>query len=57
MREVNIEKEPCSECGGRREKCNRWKGSDIGSILWLGGEFIRFFNPQIDWWADHFRLN
>ncbi len=37
--------------------CNRQKGSDIGSILWQTGEFIRFFNPRTDQWADHFRLN
>lgn len=37
--------------------CNRQKGSDIGSILWRTGEFIRFFNPRIDFWADHFRLD
>jgi len=36
--------------------CNRQKGSDIGSILWQTGEFIRFFNPRVDKWADHFRL-
>src|SRR3990167_3075969 len=36
--------------------CNRQKGSDIGSILWRTGEFIRFFNPRIDRWADHFQL-
>ena len=37
--------------------CNRQKGSDIGSILWQTGEFIRFFNPRVDHWADHFRLD
>lgn len=37
--------------------CNRQKGSDIGSILWRTGEFIRFFNPRTDRWADHFRLD
>ena len=36
--------------------CNRQKGSDIGSILWQTGEFIRFFNPRTDRWADHFQL-
>ena len=35
--------------------CNRHKGSDIGSIS-DSGEFIRFFNPRADRWADHFRL-
>jgi len=37
--------------------CNRHKGSDIASILWQTGEFIRFFNPRIDQWVEHFRLN
>ena len=37
--------------------CNRQKGSDIGSILWRIGEFIRFFTPRVDRWADHFRLD
>ncbi len=36
--------------------CNRQKGSDVGSILWRTGEFMRFFNPRTDRWADHFRL-
>jgi hypothetical protein len=36
--------------------CNRNKGSDIGSIIWRTGEFIRFFNPRTDRWADHFYL-
>ena len=37
--------------------CNRQKGSDIGSILQQTDEFIRFFNPRKDLWADHFRLD
>ncbi len=37
--------------------CNRQKGSDVGSIVWRTGEFIRFYNPRIDHWADHFRLD
>ena len=37
--------------------CNRQKGSDIGSIVWETGEFIRFFNPRTDRWADHFQLD
>jgi hypothetical protein len=36
--------------------CNRQKGSDIGSILLRISEFIRFFNPRIDRWGEHFRL-
>lgn len=36
--------------------CNRHKGSDIGTVLSGSNEFIRFFNPRTDRWADHFRL-
>ncbi len=36
--------------------CNRHKGSDIGSIHPETGEFVRFFNPRIDKWTDHFRM-
>lgn len=36
--------------------CNRAKGSDIGSIIWERGDFVRFFNPRTDHWADHFEL-
>ncbi len=37
--------------------CNRQKGSDVGSVLWQSGAFIRFFNPRTDRWAEHFRLD
>ena len=37
--------------------CNRHKGSDIGSIIIQTNEFVRFFNPRIDRWLDHFELN
>ena len=36
--------------------CNRYKGSDIGSIS-TTGEFSRFFNPRIDHWTEHFHLD
>src|SRR5688572_8475684 len=36
--------------------CNQAKGSDIGSVNWDDGEFIRFFNPRLDRWPDHFEL-
>jgi hypothetical protein len=36
--------------------CNKWKGSDVGSIHWETNTFIRFFNPRTDNWADHFNL-
>jgi hypothetical protein len=37
--------------------CNRYNGSDLGSILVPSGDLIRFFNPRIDAWADHFVLD
>jgi hypothetical protein len=36
--------------------CNRFKGSDIGSISPRTGQLCRFFNPRIDEWSDHFSL-
>ena len=36
--------------------CNQAKGSDIGSINWDTQEFVRFYNPRTDRWADHFEL-
>ena len=36
--------------------CNRYKRSDIGSVLLPSQEMIRFFNPRTDRWSDHFRL-
>lgn len=36
--------------------CNRYKGSDVGSIHWPSRQFVRFFNPRLDRWTDHFRL-
>src|SRR5947207_2189508 len=37
--------------------CNRHKGSDLGSIGNRSGELIRFYNPRVDRWRDHFYLN
>ena len=37
--------------------CNRNKGSDIGSIAWETQRFSRFFNPRVDRWRNHFRLD
>jgi len=37
--------------------CNRNKGSDVGSLLWETGEFVRFFNPHRDHWHEHFKLD
>lgn len=36
--------------------CNGNKGSDVGSVKYGTHEFIRFFNPRIDIWSEHFRL-
>lgn len=36
--------------------CNRAKGTDIGSIDDATGEFVRFFNPRADSWAEHFEI-
>jgi len=35
-------------------RCNRAKGTDIGSMLPASGAFIRLFNPRLDRWDDHF---
>ena len=37
--------------------CNRNKGSDIGSIVLQTKQFIRFFNPRIDFWREHFMFD
>lgn len=36
--------------------CNRFKGSDIGSVYWPSEEIVRFYNPRTDQWADHFQV-
>jgi hypothetical protein len=37
--------------------CNRHKGSDLGSISRVTGQFVRFYNPRTDRWNEHFYLN
>lgn len=37
--------------------CNRYKGSDIASLIPETDELIRFYNPRINRWQEHFRLN
>lgn len=37
--------------------CNRFKGSDIGSIILDKKEFVRFYHPRWDNWGEHFKLN
>jgi hypothetical protein len=38
-------------------RCNRAKGTDIGSIVPETGQFSRLFNPRTDKWAEHFALD
>ncbi|HSZ58421.1 MAG TPA: HNH endonuclease signature motif containing protein [Tepidisphaeraceae bacterium] len=37
--------------------CNRFKGSDLGSVHPASQELVRFFNPRTDRWSQHFRLD
>ena len=37
--------------------CNRYKGSDIASLIPESNRLIRFYNPRTDRWHEHFRLN
>lgn len=39
--------------------CNRSKGSDVGFVLMFeeNAVFLRFFNPRLDPWNDHFALD
>ena len=37
-------------------RCNRHKGTDLGSINWVTGQLVRFFNPRTDRWPEHFEL-
>lgn len=37
--------------------CNRMKGSDVGSVVQPSDNFVRFFNPRTDFWAEHFTLD
>jgi hypothetical protein len=36
--------------------CNLSKGPDVATFLAYPGTLIRFYNPRIDHWADHFRV-
>jgi hypothetical protein len=38
-------------------RCNRAKGTDIGSIHPGSREFIRLFNPRLDRWDEHFVMD
>ncbi|MEL6816684.1 MAG: HNH endonuclease signature motif containing protein, partial [Cyanobacteria bacterium J06598_3] len=37
-------------------RCNRFKGSDLGSFDPKTGEFAFLFNPRTKVWAEHFTL-
>jgi len=37
--------------------CNRFKGTDLGSLDPETGRLVPFFNPRTQQWADHFRLD
>lgn len=38
-------------------RCNRAKGSDVGSVTPATGEFVRLFHPRQDRWNEHFELS
>jgi HNH endonuclease len=37
--------------------CNRHKGPNLSGIDPESGELTYLFNPRIDYWNDHFRIN
>jgi hypothetical protein len=37
-------------------RCNRYKGPNVGSFDPETGKLTRFFNPRLDQWHEHFRL-
>lgn len=37
--------------------CNRYKGSDIASLIPATNELIQFFNPRTMRWSEHFHLS
>ena len=37
--------------------CNRYKGSDIASLIPETDKLVRFCNPRTMRWSEHFRLN
>ena len=36
--------------------CNRFKGSDVGSIIFETRQFTRFCHPRWDIWNEHFKF-
>jgi hypothetical protein len=37
--------------------CNRFKGTDLGSLDPESGQLTPFFNPRTQRWSEHFRLD
>lgn len=37
--------------------CNRHKGTDLGSVSRRTGTLVRFYNPRLDRWKEHFYLS
>lgn len=37
--------------------CNRFKGSDISSLTPQTKELVRFYNPRVDRWREHFSFD
>jgi hypothetical protein len=38
-------------------RCNRAKGTDLGSVHPESEELVRLFNPRRDRWVEHFKLD
>jgi len=38
-------------------RCNRAKGTDIGSVHPESEELVRLFNPRLDRWDEHFKFD
>ena len=38
-------------------RCNRAKGTDVGSIHSKSEQLVRLFNPRRDHWDEHFRID
>jgi hypothetical protein len=37
--------------------CNLYKGTDIATLNPMTKELVRLFNPRLDLWSEHFRLD
>ena len=37
--------------------CNYYKGTDVGTFLLPAMDLIRFFNPRIENWDEHFEVS